>query len=223
MSDTDTDRFVEVDAYLALSVLPADPVLEAIAAASEAADLVPHAVTPLQAAFLAILIRTSGAKTVLEIGCLGGYSAVAMARALPAKGHLITTEIDTRTAAIAQENIAQSGYGDKIDLRVGPALPVMDGLIAEQAQFDFVFIDADKVNHRNYVERALKLARPGSLIVADNIVRGGAVLNANSPENSVQGVRALLDYVDQIPNVSMTALQTVGEKGHDGMLILRVE
>ncbi len=146
-----------------------------------------------------------------------------MARALPDDGRLITTEIDTRTASIARDNIARSGYGDKIDLIVGPALPYMDSLIAAQARFDFVFIDADKANHRNYLERALQLTGSGSLIIADNIVREGSVLQTGSPENSIQGVRALLAAAQQLSGVSMTALQSVGEKGHDGMLILRVE
>lgn len=223
MSDAPSDIYAQIDAYLAQSVLPADPILDAVAAASDQAGLVPHAVTRLQAAFLAILVKTSGARDILEIGCLGGYSAIAMARALPDDGRLITTEIDTRTASIARDNIARSGYGDKIDLIVGPALPYMDSLIAAQARFDFVFIDADKANHRNYLERALQLTGSGSLIIVDNIVREGSVLQTGSPENSIQGVRALLAAAQQLSGVSMTALQSVGEKGHDGMLILRVE
>ena len=212
----------QVDAYLSTHLLKPDPVLEKIAVASDAAGLVPHAVTPLQAQFLAMLIQMIGAKTALEIGCLGGYSAVAMARALPEGGSLITTEIDTRTAEIAQANIDGSGVADRITLHVGPAMPVIDAHIEAGAIFDFVFIDADKVNHKNYFERALKLSRPGTVIVADNIVRGGAVLDETSEENSVQGVRALMTFAQSIENVEMTALQTVGEKGYDGMAIFRV-
>lgn len=216
------DVYVETDAYLSKNLLRDDPVLEKIAEASRVAGLVPHAVTRLQAEFLAMLIRMSGAESVLEIGCLGGYSAVAMARALPPHGHLLTTEIDTRTAEVAQENISASGYGDRITLKTGPALPVLAAQIEANAVFDFVFIDADKVNHKTYLECALKLSRPGTIIVADNIVRGGAVLDAQSTENSVKGVREFISFAKTLKNVEMTALQMVGEKGHDGMALFRV-
>ena len=216
------DIHAAMDQYLEQNLLKNDPILDKIAQNSEAAGLVPHAVTPLQAEFLALLIRISGARTVLEIGCLGGYSAVAMARALPDDGRLITTEIDTRTAAIAQDNITGSGFGDRIDLHVGPAMQVLEEAIAAGRRFDFIFIDADKVNHKNYLERGLKLARPGTIIVADNIVRGGAVLDAESKENSVQGVRAMMAYAATLEEVDKTALQTVGAKGYDGMAIFRV-
>lgn len=217
-----TEIYAEVDAYLEQNLLKPDPVLEKIAQDSAAAGLVPHAVTALQAQFLALLIRMNRVESVLEIGCLGGYSAVAMARALPEHGRLITTEIDTRTAEIAQTNIDGSGFGSRIDLRVGPAMTVLDQAIAEGQIFDFVFIDADKVNHRNYLERALQLSRPGTVIVADNIVRGGAVIDAESQENSVRGVRDMFAYAQSLAQVEMTALQTVGEKGYDGLAIFRV-
>ena len=216
------DVVEQMDAYLEQSLLPADPVLDRIAEASAAAGLVPHAVTPLQAAFLAMLIRTSGARRVLEIGCLGGYSAVAMAQALPDDGYVLTTEIDTRTADIAATNIETAGFADRIDLRVGPAMTVLEEQIEAGASFDFVFIDADKVNHKNYFERALRLAKPGTLIVADNIVRGGAVLDATSTDNSVRGIRELMAYATDLDGVEMTALQTVGAKGYDGMALFRV-
>ena len=211
-----------LDAYFEQNLLRSDPVLEKIAQFSDENGLVPHAVTPLQAAFLAILIRMCGARSVLEIGCLGGFSAVAMARAMPRTGRLVTTEIDTRTAKVAQQNIDASGFGDQIELRVGPAMAALDAEIAAEAIYDFVFIDADKVNHKNYLERALQLSRPGTVIVADNIVRGGAVLDADSEENSVKGVRAMLAYAKTLQHVDMTGLQTVGEKGYDGMAIFRV-
>ena len=211
-----------VDAYLEDALLREDPVLEEVARASETAGLVPHAVTPLQAEFLAMLIRLSGAKQVLEIGCLGGYSAIAMARALPEDGRVLTTEIDTRTAQVAQANIDQTEYVDKIDLRVGPAMDVLLEQVEAGAVFDLVFIDADKVNHRNYLDQALKLSRPGTLIVADNIVRNGGVIDAGSEENSIRGVRAMFDYARTLEGVEMTALQTVGSKGYDGMALFRV-
>ena len=216
------DIHAAMDQYLEQNLLNNDPILDKIAQNSEAAGLVPHAVTPLQAEFLALLIRISGTRTVLEIGCLGGYSAVAMARALPEGGQLVTTEIDTRTAGVAQDNITSSGFGDRIDLRVGPAMDVLDAEIAAGRTFDFIFIDADKVNHKTYLKRGLNLARPGTIIVADNIVRGGAVLDAESTENSVQGVRAMMAYAATLEHVDKTALQTVGAKGYDGMAIFRV-
>lgn len=217
-----TDIYARMDAYLEQNLLATDPVLDKIARTSAQNGLVPHAVTRLQAEFLALLIRISGAKSVLEIGCLGGYSAVAMARALPAHGKLLTTEIDVRVAEIAQTNIDASGFGDRIELRTRPAMEVLESEIAAGSVFDFVFIDADKVNHKDYLERALKLSRPGSVIVADNIVRGGAVLDEQSDENSVQGVRAMLAFAKTLKHVDMSALQTVGEKGYDGMAIFRV-
>lgn len=216
------ETFEQMDAFLERSLLRPDPVLEAIAENSEQAGLVPHAVTPLQAEFLAFLIRISGAKRVLEIGCLGAYSAVAMARALPEGGSLMTTEIDTRTASVAQANIDASGFGHRIDLQIGPAMEALEHAHAAGAVFDFVFIDADKVNHKNYLEKALQMARPGTLIVADNIVRGGDVLDAESQENSVLGVREMLAYAETLDGVEMTALQTVGAKGYDGMALFRV-
>lgn len=204
-------------------MLKNDPLLEEIARRSAAAGLVPHAVSRLQAAFLAMLVQTSGAESVLELGCLGGYSAIAMARALPIGGRLLTTEIDRRTAEIAQRNIDYSGFADRIELRTGPAMAVLDAAIAANHCFDFVFIDADKVNHRAYLERALHVSKPGTLIIADNVVRGGSVLDADSRENSVQGVRDMFAFARSLDRVQMTALQTVGEKGHDGMALFRVQ
>jgi len=214
--------YEKMDAYLEHSLLPDDPVLEQIALNSEKEGLVPHAVTPLQAEFLAFLIRMSGAQRVLEIGCLGGYSAVAMARALPEGGSVLTTEIDPRAAAVAQTNINNSGFRDRINLRVGPAIDVLNEQDAAGAVFDFAFIDADKVNHRSYLEKALAMARPGTVIVADNVVRGGAVLDADSDDNSVRGIREMLAFAETLQGVEMTALQTVGAKGYDGMAFFRV-
>lgn len=217
-----TEFYAAVDHLLEQSLLRHDPVLEKITQFSDANGLVPHAVTPLQAELLAILIRMSGATSVLEIGCLGGFSAVAMARAMPPTGRLLTTEIDTRTAQIAQQNIDGSGFADQIELRVGPAMAALDDEFAAGAVYDFIFIDADKVNHKNYLERALHLSKSGTVIVADNIVRGGAVLDDESTQNSVKGVRAMLAYAQTLEHVDMTGLQTVGEKGYDGMAIFRV-
>jgi len=217
-----SDTFEKMDAYLEQSLLRADPLLEKIAENSRKEGLVPHAVTPLQAEFLALLIRLIDAKRVLEIGCLGGYSAVAMARAMSNDAYILTTEIDTRTAAVAQANIDQSGFGDRIELRIGPAMQALDDEIAAGSVFDFVFIDADKVNHKNYLEKALQLTRPGAVIVADNIVRGGGVLDADSEDNSIRGIREMLAFAQTLQGVEQTAMQTVGAKGYDGMALFRV-
>lgn len=216
------DTAKAVDAYLEGALLRPDPVLDIIAASSEVAGLVPHAVTRLQAEFLAMLLRMIGAKRVLEIGCLGGYSAVAMARALPEGGSILTTEVDTRTAAVAQANIDASGFGGRIELRARPAMEVMQEQLVSGAVFDFIFMDADKVNFANYLKLGLKLSRPGTLIVADNIVRGGGVLDGASQQNAIKGVRAMFDYAETLESVEMTALQSVGEKGYDGMALFRV-
>lgn len=212
-----------VDAYLEAALLQDDPVLEQVAHASVTAGLVPHAVTPLQAQFLAMLIGISGAKRVLEIGCLGGYSAIAMVRALPDDGELLTTEIDTRTAQIAQANIEEAGFEDRITLKTGPAMEVLLDLVASEVVFDLIFIDADKVNHRNYLQQALKLARVGTLIIADNVIRDGGVIDQENRENSIRGVRAMFDLARELEGVEMTALQTIGAKGYDGMAFFRVK
>jgi len=216
-------HYKKIDAFLSAHILRPQALLDSISQASRQAGLVPHAVSPLQAAFLALLIRISGARRVLEIGCLGGYSAIAMAEALPVGGSLLTTEIDTRTAAIARTHIEASGYADRIDLRTGPALAVLKEQIAEGDLFDFIFIDADKVNYRAYIEHALRLSRAGTLIIIDNIVRGGDILQHDPSANSLRGLRAMFDYIRSLKGVEMTAFQMVGEKGHDGMLLLRVE
>ncbi|MEM9378077.1 MAG: class I SAM-dependent methyltransferase [Pseudomonadota bacterium] len=217
-----SDVYTEIDAYFERNFLRTDEVLEKISTSSADSGLVPHAVTRLQAAFLALLLKMIGARRVLEIGCLGGYSAVAMARALPPGGTVLTTEIDARTAQIAQANIEAAGYADRITLEVGPAMATLEREIAKHSVFDFVFIDADKTNHKNYLAGALKLTRPGSLIVADNIVRGGGVLETQSEDNSIKGVREMIAYASTLETVEMTALQTVGEKGYDGMALFRV-
>ncbi|MEL7041029.1 MAG: class I SAM-dependent methyltransferase [Pseudomonadota bacterium] len=217
-----SDAYTEIDAYFERNFLRTDEVLEKISTSSADSGLVPHAVTRLQAAFLALLLKMIGARRVLEIGCLGGYSAVAMARALPPGGTVLTTEIDARTAQIAQANIEAAGYADRITLEVGPAMATLEREIAKHSVFDFVFIDADKTNHKNYLAGALKLTRPGSLIVADNIVRGGGVLETQSEDNSIKGVREMIAYASTLKTVEMTALQTVGEKGYDGMALFRV-
>lgn len=164
-----------------------------------------------------------GARRILEIGTLGGYSTIWLAQALPVDGRLVTLELDSEYAEVAQVNFENAGLTDQIDLRLGLAKDALDRMIEEgEAPFDFVFIDADKVSTTDYFQRALKLTHPGSVIVVDNVVRNGEVINVKSDDPSVQGVREFNRMVGAEPQVSATALQTVGSKGYDGFALLRV-
>jgi len=170
-----------------------------------------------------LLAQLRGARTILEIGTLAGYSAIWLARALPENGRLITLEADPRHAEIARANFAQAGFSDVIELRVGRALDTLPRLLAEaQGPFDLIFIDADKRNSADYFTFALKLSRPGTLIVIDNVVREGAVVNAASDDPDITGIRRLFEVLAAEPRVSATAIQTVGSKGHDGLAIALV-
>jgi predicted O-methyltransferase YrrM len=198
-------------------------VLEAALAASSAAGLPPHDVSPLQGRFLELLARLQGARAILEIGTLGGVSTISLARALPAGGRLVTLEANAAYAGVARANIARAGLGELIEVRVGPALDTLPAIAAEGAgPFDLVFIDADKRSNPEYLEWALRLTRVGSLIVADNVVRGGAVADTAGNDPSVVGVRRFLDLVAAEPRLSATAIQTVGEKGYDGFALALV-
>jgi predicted O-methyltransferase YrrM len=170
---------------------------------------------------LELLARLQGARAILEIGTLGGYSTICLARALPAGGRLLTLEANAAYAEVARANIACAGLADVVDVRVGPALDTLP-LLAAEAPFDLVFIDADKRSNPEYLGWALELSRPGSLIVADNIVRGGAVTDARSDDPSVIGVRRFLELVAAEPRLSATAVQTVGAKGYDGFVLALV-
>ncbi len=175
--------WAEVDDYAARCLLPRDPVLDEVLTRNRDAGLPAIDVSPLQGSFLALLVSISGARNVLEIGTLGGYSSIWMARVLPADGRLITLERDDRHADVARRNFATAGLGDKIELRLGPALESLAGLAREQAgPFDLIFIDADKPNNANYLSWAMRLSRPGTVIVCDNVVREGTVLDAASPD-----------------------------------------
>jgi predicted O-methyltransferase YrrM len=212
-----------VDTYFNDLLIRADPVLEAALRASSAAGLPAHQVAPNQAKLLWILAQVSGAKKILEIGTLGGYSAIWMARALPAGGRLITLEYEPRHAAVAKENFARAGLADRIDIRVGRALDTLPGIAAEGAgPFDLVFIDADKENNPDYFDWALSLTRRGGLIVVDNVVRNGEIANPQSTDSSVCGTRRFLERAAAETRVSATALQTVGGKGYDGLVVLLV-
>ena len=217
------DKWSAVDRYFADLLVPADPVLEAALAASDDAGLPAHNVAPNQGKMLMLLARLQGARTILEIGTLGGYSTIWLARALPAGGRLVTLEAKATHAKVARANIARAGLAEIVELRVGPALETLPRLAAEGREpFDLIFIDADKPNNPDYLSWALTLARRGSLIVADNVVRGGAVIDASSTDPSVKGVRRFTELLAAEPRVSATAIQTVGSKGYDGFALALV-
>lgn len=212
-----------VDRYLDDALAISDPALDAAAEASRAAGLPEIAVAPNQGRLLHVLARAMGARRVLEIGTLGGYSTIALARALPPEGRLVTLEVDARHAAVAAANLARAGVAHLVDVRLGPALATLPRLLeAGEGPFDFVFVDADKPSLPEYFEWSLKLSRPGTLLVFDNVVREGAVLDAASADASVQGVRRLHERLRAEPRVTATALQTVGVKGWDGFTLALV-
>jgi predicted O-methyltransferase YrrM len=220
---TPEQRWTAVDDYIVGTFLPPDPVLAAVLEASADAGLPPIAVAPNQGKFLHLLALATGARRILEIGTLGGYSTIWLARALPAGGRLVTLEFDPMHAEVARGNFARAGLSDVVDLRLGPALDSLPQLAAEGgAPFDFIFIDADKNNYPGYFQWALKLSRRGTLIIADNVVRKGAVIDAASPDPLVQGVRRFHELAAAEPRVSATTLQTVGGKGYDGFAMLLV-
>ncbi|GAA2522938.1 MULTISPECIES: O-methyltransferase [Streptomyces] len=216
----------EVDDYLTARLLPDAPEDDALTAAlrdSEAAGLPPIAVSPAQGKLLQLLAQVQGARHILEIGTLGGYSTIWLGRALPADGRLVSLEYDPRHAEVATRNIARAGLDRQVEVRVGPALESLPGLADENPPpFDLVFIDADKANNPHYVEWALKLTSTGSLIVLDNVVRGGRVTDPGTTDPDVLGTRAALDLIGSHPRLSGTAIQTVGAKGHDGFALARV-
>jgi predicted O-methyltransferase YrrM len=214
------DLWNAVDEYVGDLLFPNDPALSAALEASEAAGLPTIAVSPTQGAFLHILARSHGARTILELGTLGGYSTIWMARALPPGGHLTTVEADPRHAEVARANIARAGVADLVTLRLGKALDVLPALEAEgRGPFDLIFIDADKENNAAYFDWAIRLARAGTLIIVDNVVREGEIIDAASDDPRVQGVRRFLSALSREPRVTATVLQTVGSKGYDGFAI----
>jgi predicted O-methyltransferase YrrM len=212
-----------VDEYLARHCLPPDPVLDAALKASAAAGLPPIQVSPLHGALLNLLASAIGARRILELGTLGGYSAIWLARALPPDGRLITLERDATHARVARGNLDRAGVAHLVELREGPALETLPVLEREAAgRFDLSFIDADKQNIAAYVVWAIRLSRPGALIVVDNVVRKGAILDAASSDEMVQGVRRFFEWLPSEPRVRATAIQMVGSKGYDGMAVLEV-
>jgi predicted O-methyltransferase YrrM len=219
----DDPRWAEVDRYLEESLIGRDPVLEAALADAAAAGLPAIQVAPNQGKLLMLLARAMGARAILEIGTLAGYSTIWLARALPAGGRLITLELDAKHAAVAKKNVERAALADRVEIRIGSALETLPKLAAENAgPFDFVFIDADKPALADYFAWSMKLTRVGSVIIADNVVREGAVVDAASADAAVQGVRRLNRAMAAEPRVSATALQTVGGKGYDGFSLALV-
>lgn len=219
----DRSLFTAVDDYLNERIVGSDSALDATLQSITKNGLPEINVTAPQAKFLAMLVSIHGSQRVLEIGTLAGYSAIWMGRALPKDGRLITLEFEEKHARIAKENIARAGLSSVIDVRLGAALDNLPKIEAERlGPFDFFFIDADKVNNPNYFEWALRLSRPGSVIVVDNVVRAGKIVDANSTEESVRGTRALFDRLATEKRVRATAIQTVGSKGYDGFVLATV-
>jgi predicted O-methyltransferase YrrM len=220
---TENPNWAAIDAYIAENLLDADPGLDAALAANKGAGMPPIHVDPLQGKLLMMLAASLGATSILEIGTLGGYSTIWLARGLADGGRVISLELNPDFAAIARKNFANVGLADRIEVRVGPALDTLAALHAEDAgPFDLVFIDADKPNTPNYFDWAVKLAREGSLIAVDNVVREGAILAAQSDSAHVKGLREFFARAGADPRVTATAFQTVGSKGHDGLAIARV-
>jgi predicted O-methyltransferase YrrM len=217
------DQWTEVDRYFSDKLLPSDPSLESALETSVRAGLPAISVSPNQGKLLQILAQLVGARSILEIGTLGGYSTIWLARGLRPGGHLVTLEVDPKHAEVARLNVSRAGLKDVVEIRIGNALETLPQLSAERrGPFDLVFIDADKQNIPTYFEWALKLSRPGALIVVDNVVRSGAVIDADSSDPSVQGVRRFVDLLRAQTGASGTVVQTVGIKGYDGLAIVLV-
>ena len=217
------DLWTEVDRYFSEKLLPSDPILEAALEASVTAGLPAISVSPNQGKLLQMLAQIIHAGSILEIGTLGGYSTIWLARGLRTGGHLITLEVDPKHADVAKLNVSRAGLQDVVEVRIGNALETLPQLSAERRRpFDLIFIDADKQNIPAYFEWALKLSRPGTLIVVDNVVRSGAVIDADSSDPSIQGVRRFIELLGADSGASGTAIQMVGIKGYDGFAIVLV-
>jgi predicted O-methyltransferase YrrM len=211
----------EVDKYIESHLLTEDDALTSALAHNAANRLPPIDVSSAQGKMLMLLAQMAGAKRILEIGTLGGYSTIWLAKAVPEDGQLVTLEVDKRHAAVARENIEQAGFASKVEVIIGPAKSSLSAMQGGDP-FDFVFIDADKQGNVNYVEEAIRLGRVGTTIIVDNVVREGGVLEADSEDARIIGTRKLFEFVSGHPRLDATAVQTVGSKGWDGFLIARV-
>ena len=217
-------KWIAVDGYIDSQLVPSDPALDFARRKSEEAGLPEIAVTPSQGKLLHLLACSVNARMILEIGTLGAYSTIWLARALPTYGRLVTLEADVKHAEVARGNIAHAGLSELVELREGAALDTLPEIAAEGlAPFDFIFIDADKENNANYFAWAMKLAHPGSLIFIDNVIREGAVADDENNDPMVAGVRRLNEALAKEPRVIATTIQTVGSKGYDGFTLALVQ
>ncbi|MBS2967926.1 O-methyltransferase [Metabacillus sp. KIGAM252] len=212
-----TELWKDVDHYFSTKLHPEDPIMDAVLKANSDANLPAIDVSPNQGKFLHLLAKLKRAKNILEIGTLGGYSSIWLARALPEDGYLTTLEYDPRHAKVAEENIRNAGLEKKINVLVGAALDTLPSLKGKE--FDFIFIDADKPNNPHYLKWALELSKPGAVIIGDNVVREGQVADENHKDASVKGVQQFIDLLAEDPRIDSTAIQTVGSKGYDGFAL----
>jgi predicted O-methyltransferase YrrM len=220
----DEERWREVDEYLVGQLLPEDDALDQALASSEAAGLPRINVAANQGKLLELLATMHGSRRILEIGTLGGYSTIWLARSLPDEGSLLSLELESANAEVARANIERAGLASVAEVRVGPAARSLRELIAAGTEpFDFIFIDADKEGYPEYLELSVELSRPGTVIVADNVVREGEVINPDSDDSRVQGIREFMDAASQNDRLDGTAIQTVGAKGYDGFALFVVK
>ena len=219
MESIGPEQWLPTAALLDDLLLGEDQALTAALADSQAAGLPPIEVSPQSARLLYLLTRISGARRVLEIGTLGGYSTIALARGVGAGGRVVTCEREARHAEVAARNLARAGVADRVEIKIGPALATLPGL---SAPFDLVFIDADKENNSHYIGQAIRLSRPGTVVVLDNVVRGGRILDPTDDDAQARAVRDALALIGAEPRLEAAALQTVGAKGWDGLLVARV-
>ncbi|WP_433775340.1 O-methyltransferase [Bacillus wiedmannii] len=213
----------DVDEYFIDKLIPSDVTLEGVLQANKEAGIPEIDVSPTQGKLLYLLAKIKGAKNILEIGTLGGYSSIWLARALPETGKVYTLEIEPEYAKIAKKNIQNAGCTSKVDVIVGKALETLPTLKEKGTFFDLIFIDADKPNNPHYLKWALELANNGALIISDNVVRNGEVIDERSDDDRVQGVRKFMDILEKEPRIESTAIQTVGNKGYDGFVISTVK
>jgi predicted O-methyltransferase YrrM len=215
-----TTLWNDVDIYFSSKLQESDQIMDSILKANTEAGLPAIDVSPNQGKLLYLLAKLKAAKNILEIGTLGGYSSVWLARALPEDGHIVTLEFSEKHANVAKENVRNAGLENKIDIIVGPALETLPTLEKKGfSSFDFIFIDADKPNNPNYLKWALELSRPGTVIIADNVVRNGKVIEDDNEDSNVQGIRQFIDLLSEESRIDSTAIQTVGAKGYDGFVL----
>ncbi|MFB5761583.1 O-methyltransferase [Paenibacillus medicaginis] len=215
-----SNTWTKVDEYIGEKLIEHDPVLEQVLEANRQADLPAIDVSPSQGKLLSLLAQMAGATRILEIGTLGGYSTIWMARTLPADGKIVTLELDPHHAQVARAHFALAGLGEKVELRLGNALEQLAQLDREGTEpFDLIFIDADKPNNPAYLRWALHFSHPGTVIIGDNVIREGEIINKHSTDPKIHGVRAFYDLLAEDPRINATAIQTVGSKGYDGFVL----